>query len=74
LIDNGIKTVISTVGVGIGHPIPFLTQAELKDMVEANLVSPFMILKNSLLPLKHLNGGRVIRHRGLSAVPIGREL
>lgn len=47
-------------GFGVGNPIPFLSQPELSEMVEANLVSPFMILKHSLLPLKQLNGGRVI--------------
>jgi NAD(P)-dependent dehydrogenase (short-subunit alcohol dehydrogenase family) len=29
-------------------------------MIEANLVSPFMILKSSLLPMKQLDGGRII--------------
>jgi short-subunit dehydrogenase len=60
LSENGIKTVINAVGSGVANPIPFLSQPELREMVEANLVSPFMILKNSLLPLKQLNGGRVI--------------
>jgi short-subunit dehydrogenase len=60
LVDNGIRSVISTVGVGIANPIPFLTQAELMEMVESNLVAPFMILKHTLLPMKQLNGGRVI--------------
>ena len=68
LTKNNIQTVINTVGVGIGHPLPFLTQTELTEMVEANLISPFMILKNSVLPLKQLGGGRVIMFGSITSL------
>ncbi|MHB0995931.1 MAG: SDR family NAD(P)-dependent oxidoreductase [Elusimicrobiales bacterium] len=68
LSENNIRTVISTVGAGVGNPIPFLSQGELTEMVEANLVSPFMILKHSLLPLKQLNGGRVIIFGSITSI------
>ena len=60
LRDSGIRSIVSTVGLGVGNPIPFLAQVELQGMIEANLVSPFMILKYSLLPMKQLDGGRII--------------
>jgi short-subunit dehydrogenase len=60
LAENGIRAIISTVGLGVGNPIPFLTQGELQGMIGANLMSPFMILKYSLLPLKQLKGGEII--------------
>lgn len=68
LTENNVKTVISTVGMGIGNPIFFLTQPELKEMVEANLMSPFMILKYSALPLKQLNGGRIIMFGSITSM------
>lgn len=68
LAENDIRTVISTVGVGVGNPVPFLSQGELAEMIEANLVSPFMILKHSLLPLKQLNGGRIIIFGSITSV------
>ncbi len=68
LTDNGIKTVINAVGAGIGNPLPFLSQPELTEMVEANLVSPYMILKHSILPLKRLDGGRVIMFGSITSI------
>lgn len=68
LKENNIQTVINAVGVGIGHPLPFLTQAELTEMIEANLMSPFMILKNSALALKQLGGGRVIMFGSITSL------
>lgn len=70
LTEHGIKTVISTVGVGIGNPILFLTQPELSTMVDANLISPFMILKYSALPLKQIDGGRVIMFGSITSIRI----
>lgn len=60
LVANHIQTVISTVGLGVSNPVPFLTREELTEMVEANLMSAFTILKYSLLPMKQLQGGRII--------------
>lgn len=68
LTDNGIKTVVCAVGAGIGNPLPFLSQAELAEMVEANLISPFMILKHSALPLKRLEGGRIIMFGSITSM------
>jgi NAD(P)-dependent dehydrogenase (short-subunit alcohol dehydrogenase family) len=68
LTENGVTTVICTVGVGIGNPILFLTQPELKEMLEANLISPFMILKYSALPLKQLHGGRIIMFGSIASM------
>jgi short-subunit dehydrogenase len=68
LTDNRIRTVVSTVGVGIGNPLPLLSQSELGAMVEANLVSPFMILKHSLVPLKQQGGGRIIVFGSITSI------
>lgn len=60
LVDNDINNIVSTVGLGIGSPIPFLSHGELNEMIAANLVSPFLILKHSALSLKQLGGGRIV--------------
>jgi short-subunit dehydrogenase len=68
LRTHQIANVISTVGLGIGNPLPFLALGEMKDMVSANLLSPFLILKHSFLPIKELGGGRVIMFGSIASV------
>jgi NAD(P)-dependent dehydrogenase (short-subunit alcohol dehydrogenase family) len=60
LIEHHIQTVISAIGGGVGNPVPFLTRKEFGEMVDGNLMSAFMILKYSLLPMKQLGGGRIV--------------
>jgi short-subunit dehydrogenase len=60
LVKNEVKTLICTVGTGIGDPLPFLAQKDMTAMVMSNLVVPSMIMKYSMVPMKKLKGGRII--------------
>jgi short-subunit dehydrogenase len=68
LVSNNIKTLICSVGVGIGDPLPFLTKNDFLSMVNSNLIVPTLIIKYSLVPLKKLQGGRIIVFGSIVAV------
>lgn len=60
IVDNNIKTLICCVGIGVGDPLPFLTKKDFIAMINSNLLVPSLIIKHSIVPLKRLQGGRII--------------
>jgi short-subunit dehydrogenase len=60
IVDNNIRTLICCIGTGVGDPLPFLTKKDFIAMINSNLLVPSLIIKHSIVPLKRLQGGRII--------------
>jgi len=70
-VFSGIDILINAAGVGIIKPVEQLSEADLLQSLQANLVAPFLLIKTFLPAMKEVKKGLIINIPGvLGKVPM----